>query len=110
MTNKTFTYSAFEFQEIIPPISYPIDSGSYTNRLIFKINNPIKNQSCWDYLNQIQNFIFLSKVEDETNVILLTDKQPGQTSAGILLPEYLNPKTKEDAGNIVKKLKSQNLI
>jgi hypothetical protein len=57
-----------------------------------------------------KNFIFLSKVEDETNVVLFTDKNPGQTSAGILLPEYLDPKTKEDAGNIVKRLKSQNLI
>jgi hypothetical protein len=99
-----------EIQEIIPPVSYPIDSGSYTNRLIFKINNPVKNQSCWNYLTQIQNFILLSKVEDETNVVLFTDKNPGQTSAGILLPEYLDPKTKEDAGNIVKRLKSQNLI
>ena len=57
-----------------------------------------------------KDIIFLSKVEDETNIILLTDKQFGQTSAGILLPEYLDEKTKEDAGNIVKRLKSQNLI
>jgi hypothetical protein len=99
-----------EIVEINPPISYPIDSSSYTNRLVFKINNPILNQSCWDYLTQIQNFIFLSKVKDETNVILNTDKNPGQTSAGILLPEYLDPETKENAGDIIKSLKSQNLI
>jgi hypothetical protein len=99
-----------EILEIIPPASYPTDSGSYNNRLLFKINNPVLNQSCWDYTSQIQNFIFLSKVEDETNVVLFTEKNQGQTSAGILLPEYLDPKTKEDAGNIVKKLKSQNLL
>ena len=43
-------------------------------------------------------------------MVLITDKQPGQTSAGILLPEYLDKQTKENAGNIIKNLKSQNLI
>ena len=110
--------SKFEKQilDIITPVSYP-SSGSYENRLVFKVgdqfitDSEIQPQSCLNgSATHIQNFIFLSKVEDETNVILFTDKQPGQTSAGILLPEYLDPKTKEDAGNIVKKLKSQNLI
>jgi hypothetical protein len=52
----------------------------------------------------------LSKIEDETNIVLLTGKNTGQTSPGILLPEYLSKAVKEDAGNIVKRLKSQNLL
>jgi len=98
-----------EILDVLPPLNTP-QSGSIYNRLVFKLSDSIPNQSCSDYIKHIQNFIFLSKVEDETNVVLFTDKNPGQTSAGILLPEYLDPKTKEDAGNIVKRLKSQNLI
>ena len=105
-----------EIIDIIPPTSYPI-SGSYQNRLIFKVgdqfipNSEIQPQSCLNgTTTRIQNFIFLAKIEDETNVVLIADKNPGQTSAGILLPEYLDVKTKEDAGNIVKRLKSQNLL
>jgi hypothetical protein len=102
--------------DIIPPISYPA-SSSYENRLVFKVgdqfipDSEIQPQSCLNGSDtHIQNFIFLSKIEDETNVVLFTDKQPGQTSAGILLPEYLDSKTKENAGNIIKNLKAQNLI
>jgi hypothetical protein len=98
-----------EILDILPPLSAP-QSGSIFNRLVFKLSDSIPNQSCSDYIKRIQNFIFLSKVKDETNIILFTEKNPGQTSAGILLPEYLDPKTKEDAGNIVKRLKSQNLL
>jgi hypothetical protein len=99
-----------EIINIFPPSGVPI-SGSYTNRLVFEVSQTIQNQSCYNNsTTQIKDIIFMSKVEDETNVILLTNKQPGQTSAGILLPEYLDSKTKEDAGNIVKRLKSQNLI
>jgi len=96
-----------EIIKILPPINTP--SGS-NNRLVFKLSGTINNQSCVDYIKSIQNFIFMSKVEDETNVILFTDKNLGQTSAGILLPEYLDKQTKDDAGNIVKRLKSQNLL
>lgn len=52
----------------------------------------------------------LSKIEDETNIVLLSNKNQGQTSPGILLPEYLRKDIKDDAGNIVKRLKSQNLL
>lgn len=96
-----------EIIKILPPVNTP--SGS-DNRLVFKLSGTINNQSCVDYIKSIQNFIFMSKVEDETNVILFTDKNLGQTSAGILLPEYLDKQTKDDAGNIVKRLKSQNLL
>jgi hypothetical protein len=37
-------------------------------------------------------------------------KQPGQTSTGIVLPADLPKTLQERAGNIVKELKSQNLI
>ncbi len=52
----------------------------------------------------------MSKVPDETNVIIIGEKNNGQTSGGIVLPENVNNNLKEEAGNIVKNLKSQNLI
>ena len=100
-------------------------TGSYAGRLVFEVseysspNNDlppdILNQSCINNptgsaIGHVLNFIMLSKIKDETNIVLLSEKNPGQTSPGILLPEYLNKQTKEDAGNIVKRLKSQNLL
>jgi hypothetical protein len=100
-------------------------TGSYTGRLVFEVseysslNNDlppdILNQSCVNNpsgsaIGHIINFIMLSKIEDETNIVLLTNKNQGQTSPGILLPEYLSKAVKEDAGNIVKRLKAQNLL
>jgi hypothetical protein len=100
-------------------------TGSYEGRLVFEVseysslNNDlppdILNQSCINNptgstIGHILNFIILSKIEDETNIVLFTEKNQGQTSPGILLPEYLSKDIKEDAGNIVKRLKSQNLL
>jgi hypothetical protein len=100
-------------------------TGSYEGRLVFEVSEysspdndlppDILNQSCVNNpsgstIGHIINFIMLSKIEDETNIVLLTNKNTGQTSPGILLPEYLTKETKEDAGNIVKRLKAQNLL
>ena len=56
------------------------------------------------------NFIVLSKVPDETNIVIITDKRDGQTSTGILFTEDISKTLKDEASNIVKNLKSQNLI
>jgi len=98
-----------EIFDIIEPINQPLTS-SYDNRLVFRFQEPIPNQSCLDYATHIQNLIILSKIPDETNVVVFHDKNPGQTSAGILLPENASKALKDGAGNIVKNLKAQNLI
>lgn len=94
-----------------PPHPTLIDK---TNRLFILVNDNIPDQSCVDNYNEIktdiQNFIILSKISDETNVILNTSKKEGETSPGILIPENLDPKFKGEAGNIIKQLKNQNLI
>ena len=61
-------------------------------------------------IGKILNFIFLAKIPDETNVIINYEKNPGETSPGILYTEDINPKLKKEAGNIIKGLKGQNLI
>ena len=52
----------------------------------------------------------LAKIPDETNIVISHEKNPGLTSTGILYTEDINPELKTEAGNIIKGLKSQNLI
>jgi hypothetical protein len=110
-----------EIVNIYPPQGTPIGSGSngtgsYDNRLVFEVmGTDIPNQACVNSpsgstIGKIQNFIFLSKIPDETNIVLIANKKPGQTSTGILIPDNINTKLKDEAGNIIKSLKSQNLI
>ena len=55
-------------------------------------------------------FVILKKTPDETNIVLDFPKQPGKTSSGIVLPADIPQSLQDRAGNIVKELKSQNLI
>ena len=50
------------------------------------------------------------KQQDETNVVLDYQKQDGRTSSGIIIPEFIPQELRDQAGNIVKELKAQNLI
>jgi hypothetical protein len=110
-----------EIINIYPPLIGDIGSGSngtgsYENRLVFKVsgNDSIPNQACYNFetgsIGKIKNFIFLSKIPDETNIVLISNKKQGVSSDGIILAENINNELKEDAGNIIKNLKSQNLI
>lgn len=91
-------------------------TGSYAGRLVFELSGTsTPSQICFNNptgstIGHILNFIFLSKIPDETNIIINHDKRPGQTSAGMIIPENVNPELKKEAGNIIKNLKSQNLI
>ena len=118
-----FPYSP-SFEREIVNIIYPQGSiigtgsqgtGSYENRLIFELSGEdISNQSCRNYITntigEVLNFIILSKVPDETNIIINHQKGDGITSAGILFTENISQDLKNQAGEIVKRLKSQNLI
>ena len=58
----------------------------------------------------ISRFIVLRKDPDETNIVIDHAKQPGLTSAGIIIPEFIPQELRDQAGDIVKALKAQNLI
>jgi hypothetical protein len=58
----------------------------------------------------INKYIALKRLPDETNVILNYDLQQSITQDGLLFPQYIDAKVKENSGNTVKALKSQNLI
>jgi len=110
-----------EIINIIPPQGVigtgSFGTGSYDNRLVFEVlGGDIPNAACINKnqlpgkVGKILNFIILSKIKDETNIIINHPKNPGLTSAGILYTEDINPQLKKEAGNIIKGLKSQNLI
>jgi hypothetical protein len=95
----------------------PRDEVTNTRRLTIEFDKDIPARACEDFTTanpdaarQIKRFVILKKVEDETNIVLNFEKQPGQTSTGIVLPADLPETLQEKAGNIVKELKSQNLI
>jgi hypothetical protein len=125
--NEKFPFSSTferEIVNIIPPIQFPGTGsnglGSYDGRLVLEVSptdstSDIPNQACSNSptgstIGHILDFIILTKISDETNVIINHDKNPGQTSAGMLLPANISPSLKNQAGNIIKNLKSQNLI
>jgi len=92
-------------------------TGSYDNRLVIEVlGEDIPNIACINknslpgQIGKILNFIILTKVADETNVVINHEKNPGETSSGILYTEDINPELKKEAGNIIKGLKGQNLI
>ena len=110
-----------EIINIIPPQGNigtgSLGTGSYANRLVFEVlGGDIPNAACINKnqlpgkVGKILNFILLSKIHDETNIVINSSKNPGVTSAGILYTEDINPQLKKEAGNIIKILKSQNLI
>jgi hypothetical protein len=94
------------------------DEVTNTRRLTIEFNRDIPARACSDFgsvpspedATEIKRFVILKKVPDETNIVLDFAKQPGQTSTGIVLPADIPKTLQERAGNIVKELKSQNLI
>ena len=94
------------------------DEVTDTRRLTIEFNRDIPARACDDFgsvsspedATEIKHFVILRKVPDETNIVLNFAKQPGQTSTGIVLPADIPRDLQERAGNIVKNLKSQNLI
>ena len=56
-------------------------------------------------------YIFWKHVPDETNVMLrYNPKDQNLVENGLLFPQYIDPLVRDNAGNVVKALKQQNLI
>ena len=94
------------------------DEVTNTRRITIEFDKDIPARACEDFTTaangnnarQIKRFVILKKVEDETNIVLDFPKQQGKTSSGIILSTDVPKVLKDQAGNIVKELKSQNLI
>jgi hypothetical protein len=59
---------------------------------------------------KIKKYIWLKRLLDETNIILSYDLGIPIYQDGILFPQYIDDKVKDNAGNTIKSLKQQNLI
>jgi hypothetical protein len=88
-------------------------------RILVELNDTIPSNACEEAIvpgttlenaRIINRFIVLKKQPDETNVVLDYQKQDGRTSTGIIIPEFIPQALRDQAGNIVKELKAQNLI
>jgi hypothetical protein len=55
-------------------------------------------------------FIVQKHLPDETNVILRYDPSNNITQDGILFPQNIDPVVRDNAGNVIKSLKQQNLL
>ena len=94
------------------------DEVTNTRRITIEFDKDIPARACEDFTTpsegrnarEILRFVILKKTQDETNIVLDFPKQEGKTSSGIVLPSDLPEVLKDRAGNIVKELKSQNLI
>jgi len=94
-------------------------AGEYSagKRMIIEFDEQVDPRACYDFVTsgsddcyQVQKFVVMKKTPDETNVTLDYQKQPGLTSDGIILPADAPTSLRDEAGNIVKQLKAQNLI
>jgi hypothetical protein len=107
-----------EFERQVKRINIiPRDEVTNNRRLTIEFDQDIPARACEDYnpsfpenAREIKRFIILRKTSDETNIVLNFEKQPGKTSSGIILPADVPQTLQDRAGNIVKELKSQNLI
>jgi hypothetical protein len=107
--NVTVTGSVFE----------PNYSGS---RLLIEVDRPVNlalldsgSSVGVDYLTNASHrtcrYIVWKHVPDETNVMLrYNPKDQSLVENGLLFPQYIDPTVRENAGNVVKALKQQNLI
>ncbi len=94
------------------------DEVTNTRRVTIEFDKDIPARACEDFstpanaadARAIKRFIILKKTPDETNIVLDFPKQDGKTSSGIVLPADIPQTLQDRAGNIVKELKSQNLI
>jgi hypothetical protein len=58
----------------------------------------------------IPRYIVLKHIPDETNLILDFNAAYDIPTDGLVYPQYLSERIKENSGNVIKSLKQQNLI
>lgn len=100
-------------------LNEPVFSGS---RILVEVDRPVNlalldsgSSVPVDYVTNAPlktcRYIFWKHVPDETNVMLrYNPKDQNLVENGLLFPQYIDPIVRENAGNVVKALKQQNLI
>lgn len=99
--------SEYRVLDIVP--NYSDSSGSFVLITIDRPLNPADTQS-GTIPGNICKYIILKRLPDETNVILNYNLKQSITEDGLLYPQYVSEKLREDSGNIIKALRAQNLL
>lgn len=86
---------------------YTASNGAPQQLVMFTIPNILPNWASNTGL--VQNFLLLSRYNDEQNVILTYTKPPGATSYGFLLPETISPEVPANINTLQAKVQSQLL-
>jgi len=91
-----------------PENEYTIIEAYNTGSIIaFKLDREVQNSMTSSTAYKIDRYVFSRKITDETNVVILHEKKPGQTSAGIAKNVDLRTDIDENIGNMVSDLKSK---
>jgi hypothetical protein len=92
-------------------VEYRITSAELvSDKLEVILNKPISNLLKTDITNNtFKKMLFLTRVEDETNIILEFKKRKGKTSYGFIIPENINPAILKNIDIIAKEVQSKLL-
>jgi hypothetical protein len=82
-------------------------NGSFALQLTNNLPNSLTGKGY--SLSLIDKWVILSKVDDETNILLTFDKPAGSTSYGFVIPNNLHPDMLKNIDTITKEVK-QKLI
>ena len=94
---------------IISDISYSSSTGLLTINTNLPLSSTLKAQLTTTSSPQIRRFLILSKIPDETNVILSFIKRDGKTSYGFLIPNDISQNVLTNIDTITKEVKQKLL-
>ena len=78
--------------------------------LFLTLNAPLSNLAKTDLVGgSYKRFLLLSRIKDETNVILNFIRRDGKTSYGFLIPEDISQSVLDNIGNITREVKQKLL-
>ena len=87
-----------------------VDAIIVSDKLEVTLNKPISNILKENITNNtFKRMLFLTRVEDETNIILEFKKKSGKTSYGFVIPENIDPAVLKNIDIISKEVQSKLL-
>ena len=87
-----------------------VDASIVSNKLEVTLDKPISNLLKNNITNNtFKRMTFLTRVEDETNIILEFKKKSGKTSYGFVIPENIDPAVLKNIDIISKEVQSKLL-
>ena len=111
---SSYDISGSYFETRIADVQIITGSITPTNQyvlLTFMDDIPLSSKHQLENLYVTQNkpatFLFLKRVQDETNAYLKFTKRPGQTSYGFLIPENLSPDVLNNIDTITSQVKQK---